>query len=262
MEKNRVTSTFPVEPDGIKEKFVFNPRETLIVVFLAVLCTIAMHLLRSVTLNFVYGFTDWGIPNPAVAGTHSSFLGLIIAAISLGFVCPIIEELYFRRMLFQGFRFLPQLALVTASTLLFALAHGNLNQAIFVIPLGVFCSVLFLRTNSIIYPAAIHIFVNITSLLGLDLDKHLFSHSYAIQLQDRAAAKMHGLFGALLLLLLATGAYYCFKALRPSSPERSQDVKAFLTGQGRGLYALYAILYLVLCLSFGLLQYTLTRWGG
>lgn len=75
-------------------------------------------------------------------------------------VAPILEEIFFRKMIVdRTIRYGEGLAIVT-SGLLFGLFHGNLNQFVYAFVIGMFLSFLYIRTGNLKIPISLHMLFN------------------------------------------------------------------------------------------------------
>ena len=79
-------------------------------------------------------------------------------------LAPVGEELFFRGLVLHGYltRYSRTIAVV-ASSVLFALFHLNLPQAVFALPIGLACGWLFLHTRSLIPCIVCHVLANFSA---------------------------------------------------------------------------------------------------
>ena len=87
-----------------------------------------------------------------------------LAFLALVILPAILEELLFRGILLDGFsKRMGSWPAVILSSLLFGAIHGNWLQFIFASTLGLLLGIIYLKTNSILYPILIHGFNNALS---------------------------------------------------------------------------------------------------
>lgn len=79
-------------------------------------------------------------------------------------LAPVGEELFFRGLVLHGYltRY-SRTGAVVASSILFAVFHLNVPQAVFALPIGLFCGWVFLRTGSLIPCIIAHVLANISA---------------------------------------------------------------------------------------------------
>jgi len=98
-----------------------------------------------------------------------SYLGAgnpVIEAISIVVAAPIAEELVFRRFAYGAMREkMPKIVAALISSLMFAVAHGNLLSLFFTFVLGMLLSVSYEVSGSIVVPIIIHASFNASSYL-------------------------------------------------------------------------------------------------
>lgn len=75
---------------------------------------------------------------------------------------PIIEELVFRKLIYNLVGDYGQKTYVIVSGLMFGLFHGNIGQSLYTFWIGMLVAILYYKTGSIIYPIILHMLVNFT----------------------------------------------------------------------------------------------------
>lgn len=78
-----------------------------------------------------------------------------------GILAPVLEELFYRKLIIDRLRRYGTVVAVVASGLLFGLAHGNLNQFFYTALLGILFGYLYLSTGNLRYPILLHMAVNL-----------------------------------------------------------------------------------------------------
>ena len=94
--------------------------------------------------------------------TGSPFLLLLIGT---GILVPILEELVFRYGLCGTLSRSNKIFALIASALIFGIVHGNIIQAVYASALGLIFGIVYLKTNNIWYPIALHMAVNSSSVI-------------------------------------------------------------------------------------------------
>lgn len=146
--------------------------------------------LMGITLNFVVEFliaaTSLNELSPSVEKMfrvifeRNSFVTILIG---IGIVCPFIEEIIFRGLVFKELkRHLPETAALVIQAFLFGAYHMNLTQGIYAFVLGIILGLVYIWMRSIWAPVLIHIFFNSTSsVLSKLVDQQAVNnHQYII----------------------------------------------------------------------------------
>lgn len=80
---------------------------------------------------------------------------------AMGLIAPVIEELFYRKLLIgRLIRYGDKPAIIT-SALVFALLHGNVYQLFYAFGLGAALGYVYVRTGNIAYTIGLHMFINI-----------------------------------------------------------------------------------------------------
>lgn len=86
----------------------------------------------------------------------------LINLLAVGVLVPIAEELLFRGVLISEWKLcMPKSLAILLSALLFGIFHGNLIQSGYAFLLGLVLGVLYVWTESILYPILLHMFFNL-----------------------------------------------------------------------------------------------------
>ena len=80
-------------------------------------------------------------------------------------VAPFMEELLFRGVLLRKARRFGDRTAVVFTAVMFGLMHGNLNQFLYAVVIGLVLGYLAVRTNRILYNVLLHMTVNSFSML-------------------------------------------------------------------------------------------------
>ena len=73
---------------------------------------------------------------------------------------PVIEELFFRKLLIDKTLACGKKTSVLASALIFALVHGNFQQSLYTFFMGLLLAFLYVKTANIVYPILLHMIIN------------------------------------------------------------------------------------------------------
>jgi len=131
----------------------------------AVISCIGIMVTCNLAGIFLAGSIGWilgrGVENHAEI--LLSDLKPLVAFLMLSVAAPVMEELVFRKMLIS--RVLPygEGIAVLLSGLMFGLFHGNLNQFVYTVGLGLFLGFVYIRTGKIWITIALHGIVNFKS---------------------------------------------------------------------------------------------------
>jgi CAAX amino terminal protease family. len=104
------------------------------------------------------------------------------ATVFVVLAAPVIEELFFRRLLIDRLRGYGQRAAVAVPALAFALVHGNFTQVFYAFFLGLALGYVYIRTHRIGYTIMLHMAINaLGSLAPLVTDEgRIFSGVYGL----------------------------------------------------------------------------------
>lgn len=93
--------------------------------------------------------------------------GFLLQVVGLGGIVPVLEELLYRGIMYQRLReFLDVKPAVAAATLIFALAHGNMIQFLYALPMAVILHLLWEKSGSLVPPILFHMGANLISVFG------------------------------------------------------------------------------------------------
>ena len=129
-------------------------------------------LLWTVSLYIITGtsnvFSKYGIDIvPDMSGVANTSLGKTGELVYGCRIAPITEELFFRGVLLRTLAKSNQRFAVFASAVFFGFVHGNLQQFILAVLMGVFLAHITLKHGSIIPSIIVHIFINsVSSIIG------------------------------------------------------------------------------------------------
>ncbi len=178
----------------------------------------------------------------------SSPLACVMLVVSSCVVPALVEEFLFRGVILRSLmRFGTGFAIV-ASSLLFALMHGNISQIVFAFPLGLLFAYLIVRTGNLWITIAIHFINNLLSSLYLIL----------AAVYGTAAADLYSIvfpivlwvLGGLSLVVLLVRTRGSFFRLSPPRTllDNSAKLSAFVLNPGVLLFLAYTIFFCVVYL--------------
>jgi membrane protease YdiL (CAAX protease family) len=81
--------------------------------------------------------------------------------ITVGILAPVVEELFYRRLLIGRLARYGELTAVAVSGLVFGLVHGNLSQFFYAFGLGLGLGYVYIKTGRLRYTIALHMIINI-----------------------------------------------------------------------------------------------------
>ena len=88
---------------------------------------------------------------------ETNYVGIFIFIV-IG--APVIEELFFRKLLIDKTLACGKKTAVLASALIFALVHGNFQQSLYTFFMGLLLAFLYVKTANIVYPILLHMIIN------------------------------------------------------------------------------------------------------
>ena len=121
-------------------------------------------------------------------------------------LAPILEEIFFRKLIIDRWRRWGDLPAILLSGLAFGLIHGNVGQVVYATLVGMVFGYIYLRTGKLRYTVALHIIVNlIGGVFTTEILKHLDLDALA---EGSAAAILQNA-----MPLLCFCGYLCFLLL-------------------------------------------------
>lgn len=90
----------------------------------------------------------------------------LLQAVGLGGIVPVLEELLYRGVIYQRLReFLAIKPAAVVAALIFALAHGNMIQFLYALPMALILQILWEKSGSLIPPILFHMGANLISII-------------------------------------------------------------------------------------------------
>ncbi len=139
-------------------------------------------------------------------------------------LAPVGEELFFRGLVLHGYltRY-SRVGAVVASSILFAVFHLNVPQAVFALPIGLFCGWVFLRTGSLIPCIISHVLANVSTTFLLTPLATAMGYSDSADPQSGLGLTPAPMLGLAVALLFVGGAILGWQ-LR-NTPEKSDSAE-------------------------------------
>lgn len=158
--------------------------------------TYAGNLIGSI-VNVVLSFlTGTSIVNPLASMTLSS--PLWVNLLFVGILAPIMEEIFYRKLLIDRWRRYGDLAAVLLSSLVFGLIHGNFSQFFYAFAVGFLFGLVYVQTGRIRYTVLLHMAINLIGGVYTTEMMKLLAPSLAAQ--NPVEALLHNPAGMLMLL--------------------------------------------------------------
>lgn len=111
-------------------------------------------------LNSVIGALSGEVPENALQSvTEQSPTWIIL--LFVGILAPVLEEIFFRKLLIDRLYVYGDLPAILISGILFGLVHGNFYQFFYAASLGIVMGYVYIRTGKLRYTVALHMAINI-----------------------------------------------------------------------------------------------------
>lgn len=140
---------------------------TLIGIGSSMILGILTNLINLLLLQF-----DMQMTMPDLSFKNDAFYNMIII-LSVCVIAPVFEELFFRGFILQALKRHGNVFAIITTSILFALLHGNLVQAIPVFALSIVISYSVIRTNNVLIGILIHFLNNSLSIFELFFVKNV-----------------------------------------------------------------------------------------
>ena len=147
-----------------------------------ILWTLLLALILLPVANFLNLFSQLMVPNHLVVEIeHYTLLTgsavwdnpVWVNLIYMAILPAVVEEFLFRGVLFQGFRNCGLFKTAVMTSLMFALAHGNLNQFLYAFVVGMFFAYLVEASGSVYTSMIAHMCLNSVTVVVVYLEKVL-----------------------------------------------------------------------------------------
>lgn len=156
---------FPIYLSFIKSENVERGKFAFRVCLFMIPLSFSICLLSNILIDILPIFKDTNEVSEDIEKLLSN-TNIIFVIILVGISIPIIEELLFRGFFYVAIEKVSNsIIAIIISSMLFALAHGNLEQGAYAFFAGLFLSYVRYKYKSIIYTIIMHFFMNLTSLV-------------------------------------------------------------------------------------------------
>lgn len=127
-----------------------------------VICLGGMYLVN-ISYTVIIGLLTG--KNGNQVGMNISQMSLLSTLLIVVIFAPIIEELIFRKLMYQLTADYGEKTYLLVSALTFSLFHMNLGQGLYAFWIGLVLAAIYYRTGNIVYPIILHIIINFTGSL-------------------------------------------------------------------------------------------------
>ena len=155
---------------SFKKRFCpFGPAKSVpfAVAFFGVLAAVGLCMLSNILNSYLlYYFSEMGLNVPEAPQTMvETPTSLALNLFTIAVLPALLEEMIYRGYILRVLRPYGNLMAVMVSSLLFSLMHGNLRQIPFAFMVGLVLGFLYVSTNNIWLPIAVHLANNAISVL-------------------------------------------------------------------------------------------------
>lgn len=215
----------------------------LSIVFICYAIIYAGSLASKIVSDIISNFAKHQMSNVVeeLVGRSDVLSNLVFA----GLFAPVVEELFFRKMLISRLARYGDKPAVAVSALIFGLAHGNFSQFFYAYGLGAALGYVFIRTGKIGYTIALHMFINV---VGGVLGPYILEH---------AASSFISAYGAVVIAMAITGCVLFIKNKKRLRFERGiceldKWKRAFFLNEGMALFIIACAAIFVLNTMYAL----------
>lgn len=202
---------------------------------------LALSGMYSVNLIFTLVMQLFTEGNSNVIGETISQMSIFQTALLVVIFAPIIEELIFRKLLYQLVAPFGAKTYIFTSAMIFGLFHMNLSQSLYAFWLGLIFAGLFYKTGNILYPILLHMVINFTGSI------------VPLLLGENSTASI--IFSVWLLIVIVLGLIFCFlfrKKIKKQAPKsvakQAIPFKTIFLNPGMSLYVLLCVLAILMVL--------------
>lgn len=155
-----------------------------------------------VVLNAILGFFSGNVPTNDLQSTALES-PVWVTLIFVGILAPILEEIFFRKLLVDRLAFYGDLPAILISGIAFGLVHGNFYQFFYAAAVGIVFGYIYIRTGKLRYTVGLHMAVN---LVGSVYTSAMYGKIDMELLESNALLGLLRSFGGLSMM----AAYYVF----------------------------------------------------
>ncbi len=166
----------------------FKITEVFRIVIVATLALFVCYFFRNGVFCILYGVQGYVpeeylplVENIVYEHVEYSIYKKVVLIVVIGIAIPIMEELFFRYFLQDGFKEIPYVYRFVAVNVCFVFLHKELDSMLLILPMSILCSLLLYKTKSLWYSIFIHCLVNIIGVVECPVNKGIFSPEYVIK---------------------------------------------------------------------------------
>ncbi len=220
----------------------------------AALVVFVCYFFQNAIFNFLYA--AWGyvpekyldlVENVMFEDMHYNFTKKMALILCYGIITPILEEVFFRKIMQSNFSRVSFPLRLVMTTACFLMSHDDYELMIFILPMSIYCSLIMAETGQLLYPILIHCIINIAGILELPINEIVFSPRYPIKYGEKNTAWFYGFFN-----ISATALFVCvtmvllFKEGKRTHNDRKYGDKKTGTRLDSVIYLIAGILYIIL----------------
>lgn len=147
-------------PVGILTKKSLGTGRFFMVLFVCFFILYAGNLAGAIVTKLISAITHKQMTDLTAKILSGSNVWANLLAVSI--TAPIVEELFYRRLLITKLSQYGERTAVIISGLIFGLVHGNLSQFFYAFGLGLGLGYIYVKTGKLRYTIALHIIINVT----------------------------------------------------------------------------------------------------
>ena len=157
-------------------------------------------------VNWVISFFTGSVPENELA-TNTLNAPFWVNLIFVGLMAPVMEEIFYRKLVIDRLRRYGDLIAVFASGILFGLIHGNFYQFFYAASIGCLFGYVYVRTGRIRYTVMLHMCINLVG--GVYTTEMLRRLDSELLMTDPAAALAQNPVGAVMYIAYMIFALLC-----------------------------------------------------
>lgn len=178
----------------------------------------------------------------------------------IGILAPIMEEIFYRKLVIDRLRRYGELPAILISGIAFGLIHGNFSQFFYAVMIGIVLGYVYLRTGNILHTICLHMAINlICGVFATEVYRHLdmelmLRDPVAFLTQNSVGAVMYVIYMSFLMIACVAGivsaillmVYWVRKPTRAAHPLTGGEwVRVLVVNPGVWLFLLViAMLFL------------------
>lgn len=168
----------------------------------------------------------------------------VISVISVGIITPIFEEMYFRKTIIGGISNVHPVCLVVASVFCFLLMHRNLEQIVYIMPMAIYVSIIYIKTYNIKYCVLTHMIINCVGIFWEPKEFPLFSWKEVLLKDDKTFSLICIVGLIMCIVVLMLGLRYVNEVLKIRKEEKYES------------NIRQSVVYIIVCVLFCIVMLT------